>query len=165
MQDRSGRWLSVRIRPYKGIDNRLDGAVLSVIDIDATKRHQAFVEHSRDYFRAIVDAVDQPLLVLDERGRVRSANRRFYEKYGMTAAETEGRDLSWIAEGRWDPATLIGIVNDASKAGQPVERILERPTPQGPGRTKFTANRLPLSDAHTGILIAIEDLGHGQKPA
>src|SRR5262249_52803361 len=77
VQDKAGRWLSLRVRPYKGIDNRLDGAVLSVIDIDATKRHQAFVEDSRDHFRAIVNAIRRPLLVVDARGRIRTANRQF----------------------------------------------------------------------------------------
>ena len=48
VQDKSDRWLSLRIRPYKGVDNRLDGAVISVIDIDATKRHQSAGGNSGD---------------------------------------------------------------------------------------------------------------------
>ncbi|HEX7780934.1 MAG TPA: PAS domain-containing protein, partial [Vicinamibacterales bacterium] len=43
MKDKAGRWQTVRVRPYKGLDNRLDGAVIAVIDIDATKRYQAHV--------------------------------------------------------------------------------------------------------------------------
>ena len=41
LQDRAGRWQALRIRPYKGVDNRLDGAVLAVIDIDVAKRFEA----------------------------------------------------------------------------------------------------------------------------
>ena len=40
VRDRQGRWHSLRVRPYKGVDNRLDGAVVAVIDIDAVKRYQ-----------------------------------------------------------------------------------------------------------------------------
>jgi two-component system CheB/CheR fusion protein len=40
IQDRKGRWQSIRVRPYKGVDNRLDGAVIAVIDIDAAKRFE-----------------------------------------------------------------------------------------------------------------------------
>ena len=43
IQDRAGRWQAVRVRPYKGVDNRLDGAVIAVIDIDVAKRYEAVV--------------------------------------------------------------------------------------------------------------------------
>jgi two-component system CheB/CheR fusion protein len=33
-QDRGGRWQSVRIRPYKTTDNKIDGAVLVVVAVD-----------------------------------------------------------------------------------------------------------------------------------
>jgi two-component system, chemotaxis family, CheB/CheR fusion protein len=46
LQDRTGRWLSLRVRPYKGADNRLDGAVIAVIDIDAVKQYEAQMERS-----------------------------------------------------------------------------------------------------------------------
>lgn len=45
--DRTGRWQSLRIRPYKGVDNRLDGAVVAVIDIDAAKRYEAHVARAK----------------------------------------------------------------------------------------------------------------------
>ena len=41
VRDNSGRWQSLRVRPYKGVDNRLDGAVVAVIDIDTIKRYEA----------------------------------------------------------------------------------------------------------------------------
>jgi two-component system CheB/CheR fusion protein len=47
VRDREGRWQSLRVRPYKGVDNRLDGAVVAVIDIDAIKRYEAHVASAR----------------------------------------------------------------------------------------------------------------------
>src|SRR5262245_52837958 len=38
VRDRQGNWYSLRIRPYKNVDNRIDGAVLSLFDISATRR-------------------------------------------------------------------------------------------------------------------------------
>jgi two-component system CheB/CheR fusion protein len=35
--DAEGHWWSVRIRPYKTTDNRIDGAVIAMVDIDAAK--------------------------------------------------------------------------------------------------------------------------------
>src|SRR4029434_4294611 len=40
-QDAEGRWYSVRVRPYKTLDNKIDGAVIALVDIDALKRSEA----------------------------------------------------------------------------------------------------------------------------
>ena len=37
VQDRDNHWWSVRIRPYKTTDHKIDGAVIAVVDIDAIK--------------------------------------------------------------------------------------------------------------------------------
>ena len=39
VQDRDGRWYRLQIRPYKTTDNKIDGAILSLVDIDALKHH------------------------------------------------------------------------------------------------------------------------------
>ncbi|WP_052672369.1 chemotaxis protein CheB [Aliterella atlantica] len=38
IQDRDGHWYDLRIRPYRTIDNKIDGAVLVLVDIDDLKR-------------------------------------------------------------------------------------------------------------------------------
>ena len=40
VRDAQGSWYSLRIRPYKNIENRIDGAVLALFDIDPSKRHE-----------------------------------------------------------------------------------------------------------------------------
>ncbi len=52
VQDRSGHWYSLRIRPYRTIDNRIDGVVISLIDIDSLKRNAKLIEAARDYAKA-----------------------------------------------------------------------------------------------------------------
>jgi two-component system CheB/CheR fusion protein len=37
MQDRGGRWWSVRIRPYKTTDQKIDGAVIAFVDVETQK--------------------------------------------------------------------------------------------------------------------------------
>jgi two-component system CheB/CheR fusion protein len=46
VQDRKGCWYRMQIRPYKGIDNKIDGATLSLVDIDALKHHLAEAERA-----------------------------------------------------------------------------------------------------------------------
>ena len=38
VQDREGRWYSMRIRPYRTTDNKIDGAVILLVDIDRIRR-------------------------------------------------------------------------------------------------------------------------------
>jgi two-component system, chemotaxis family, CheB/CheR fusion protein len=38
VQDRKGHWYALRIRPYRTLDDRIDGAVLVLINIDDLKR-------------------------------------------------------------------------------------------------------------------------------
>jgi len=48
VQDRSGHWYRIEIRPYKTTDNKIDGCVLSLVDIDALKRIAQMAERARD---------------------------------------------------------------------------------------------------------------------
>ncbi|HJS90768.1 MAG TPA: ATP-binding protein [Steroidobacteraceae bacterium] len=44
VQDPSGRWYQLRIRPYRTLDNRIDGAVILLFDIDSLKQSQRALE-------------------------------------------------------------------------------------------------------------------------
>jgi two-component system, chemotaxis family, CheB/CheR fusion protein len=53
VQSFNGNWLRVHIRPYKTIENKLDGAIISLTDIDEIKKREektaeAFVRSDRD---------------------------------------------------------------------------------------------------------------------
>ncbi|MEO8033446.1 MAG: PAS domain-containing protein, partial [Acidobacteriota bacterium] len=41
VQDRTGRWFSLRIRPYRTMESKIEGAVIVLIDIDELKRGEA----------------------------------------------------------------------------------------------------------------------------
>jgi two-component system CheB/CheR fusion protein len=41
VKDRTGRWFSLRIRPYVTLDNKIDGASIVLVDVDAVRRQPA----------------------------------------------------------------------------------------------------------------------------
>ena len=45
--DKEGRDYSLRVRPYRTIDNKIDGAVLTLVDIDGTKKGDASKSENR----------------------------------------------------------------------------------------------------------------------
>src|SRR5437899_3895951 len=72
----------------------------------ATKLEQALLlqeklREMRDYAEAIIEAVP-PLLVLDERLRVQTANDSFCKTFKISARETLGRRVYELGNGQWD---------------------------------------------------------------
>jgi len=49
MQDNDGYWWSVAIRPYRTLDHRIEGAVLTFADVNSLKHSLQVVEESRDF--------------------------------------------------------------------------------------------------------------------
>src|SRR5208337_63544 len=83
-QDERGLWYSVRARPYRTLDNKIDGVLLLLVDIDALKRGEQKLKIARDYAEAILRTSRGPLLVLRADLRVDTANDAFYKAFKTT---------------------------------------------------------------------------------
>jgi two-component system CheB/CheR fusion protein len=64
VQDRDGRWYRLQIRPYKTTDNRIDGAILSLVDIHAMSVAVGEAQQARRDAERANRAKDQFLAVL-----------------------------------------------------------------------------------------------------
>jgi two-component system CheB/CheR fusion protein len=155
VQDRAGHWYSLRIRPYKGVDNRLDGAVVTAIAIDDARRFQRQVDRSQDYFKKIVETVSQPLVVLDDDLRVRTANASFYDTFRLARGHTEGVSIYDIGNGRWDIPELRTALA-AAAAGESVPRLLLDHDTSGSKQVVVNARGFELDDAKRLVLVAME---------
>ena len=83
--------------PYRGPENTIDGAIATLIDIDDLKREREFDEY-------VVQTVREPLVVLDAKLQVRTANDAFYRIFQLQKRqETEsGRRFYELGSGQWD---------------------------------------------------------------
>jgi len=99
VRDRDGRWQSMRVRPYTTTDNQIDGAVITLADINALKTN---VEHAE----TIVDNVPVPLVLLDAELRVTWASRSFYETFQLSPEETHDHFVYELGKGRWSLPAL-----------------------------------------------------------
>ncbi len=102
VQDKAGHWYSMRIRPYKTSDNRIEGAVMVLVDIDAFKGSLEELKESRDYAESIIETIWEPLVVLDDQLRVKTANRSFYNTFRVAPEETKGSSIFDLGRGQWD---------------------------------------------------------------
>ena len=80
--DRDGRWQRLQIRPYQTADKRIDGAVVSLVDIDALKSALTEVGRARDFAAATLETVPLPVVVLDEALRARRRTTRSTRRSG-----------------------------------------------------------------------------------
>lgn len=67
VQDRQGRWHWLRIRPDRMVDDKIDGAVLKVMDPDDAKRSAALIEPAHDCATAIAETLRDPERRLHEK--------------------------------------------------------------------------------------------------
>jgi two-component system CheB/CheR fusion protein len=98
VQDRQGHWYALRIRPYKNLANKIDGAVVALFDIDASKRFEESVRKAADFAEGVLQASRHPMAVLDPDLRVRSVNRAFIAVFG-DGQEVRGRALNDVLHG------------------------------------------------------------------
>src|SRR5262249_10057470 len=106
VQDQQGRTFSLTIRPYKNVDNRIDGAVLALFDIDEVRRHEQEAHEAREFAEWVLTAAPVPLIVMDPELRIRSVNPAFCEKFQIEASQIEGRPFPEIGDGVWNMPEL-----------------------------------------------------------
>src|SRR5262249_8157101 len=99
VQDRQARGYSLRIRPYKNIDNKIDGGVVALFDIDAPKRSEESVRRAVEFAEGVLQASGQPMAVLENDLKVRFANDAFVRAFGTSVEEARGRSIDEVAKG------------------------------------------------------------------
>jgi PAS domain S-box-containing protein len=160
-RDRDGRWYALRLHPYRTADNRIDGAVLVLVDVDELKSAQENIRDARDYAEAIVETVRNPLLILDKELRVRSANACFYEMFNVTPAMTEGQFIYNLGNRQWDIPELRHLLEDVLPHRTLINDFEVRHNFEKIGRKTMilTAHRIVHDSQKTElILLAIEDV-------
>jgi len=85
----AGEWYLLRIRPYRTLENVIEGAVITFTEISKLKKAQAALRDSEAMRRLAVvvrDARDA-ILVQDMTGRILAWNPRAEKMYGWTESE------------------------------------------------------------------------------
>lgn len=160
IQDEEGHWYDLRIRPYRTLDNKIDGAVIVLVEIDALKRSMEQLTAARDYAEAIVETVREPLLVINLDLQAIAANRSFYETFQVTSSETEQRSIFDLGNRQWDNPQLRllleeQLANNIQIQDFEVEFNFEQ---IGQKTMLLNARKMPQVGEEELILLAIEDI-------
>jgi two-component system CheB/CheR fusion protein len=160
VQDQAGRWYDLRIRPYRTLDNRIDGAVVVVVNIDSLKRSAEQLRQARDYADAIVQTLREALLVLDHDLRVVTANRQFYQTFQVSPTDTEGRLIFELGNGQWDIPQLQSLLYDLLPQDLQVNDFEVTHTFEtiGPQTMRLNARKMTQVNGNDLVLLAIETI-------
>jgi two-component system CheB/CheR fusion protein len=153
VRGRGGAWYSLRLRPYKSIDNKIDGAVLTLVDVDTAKKAHLEVTIARDLAEAIVEVLDHPLVVLDPSLKVQSANSAFRREAALGPAELRGRPLFELVAKRWQPGALEQRLGQVLLDERPIEGIVIEERPPSRRRWRVDGRRVQGLPGGEGLIL------------
>jgi two-component system, chemotaxis family, CheB/CheR fusion protein len=157
VQDTQGHWFLAQLRPYRTLDERIDGVVLSFVDISDLKETEAALRVEKAYSQKIVDTVREGLLVLEPDLTVEFANESFYEMFDSVEQGTVGSYIYDLGNGQWDIAELRTLLEEILPEQKVFSGYRVAHTFQDMGHRVLLLNARRL-DHMERILLAIEDI-------
>jgi PAS domain S-box-containing protein len=113
-----GRHYARKVLPYRTVDNRIDGVVITFHDVTDRKRAASELDEARHYAQSIVKTMYEPLIVLNSDLTVRSANPAFYRNFQVNEAETIGRLIYDLGNGQWNIPSLREALEEVLPASK-----------------------------------------------
>lgn len=100
------RWFLVRIARHSGTSTPVLGAVLTFTNITAFRASVGQAIYEREYTKTILNTMIEPLVVLDDRLQIQTANRAFYDWFGVLRERTQGVALADLGDDQWKASGL-----------------------------------------------------------
>jgi PAS domain S-box-containing protein len=98
-------WFLVRMSPSGRQDRNVTGIVMAFTDVTALRTSIDHAVHEREFTKAILNTVRDPLVVLTADQRIQSGNRAFYTMFGVSRDEVQGVPLLGL-DGAFEAAGL-----------------------------------------------------------
>jgi PAS domain S-box-containing protein len=160
VQDGAGSWFSLRIGPCRASNQNISGAVLTLTNVTALRAGLEQAIDEREYTKAIINTVIDPLVVLDADFRIQVANQAFFAMFQVSREVTHQARLQDLMEHSWDSLRLQALLSGTRRDG-PIESIeIEHKLPTVGRRTLLlNARQLSRVGQRTPmVLVAIQDI-------
>ncbi len=102
VQDEAGRWYLTRVLPYRSSEDRIAGVVVTFVDITRRREAEEEVLRAKDNLERIIEALPEPLLVLDADLKVSYFNAAFKEQLTDRTDQLRGLPIYKIDNGEWN---------------------------------------------------------------
>ncbi len=153
------RHFLLRVAPYGRGIGELAGAVLMFTNVTAFRASLDQAVYEREYTKAILNTVSNPLVVLDSALRVQSANRAFYAAFGASREQTQGVPLRDLGDDDWKASALWPSLRAILADDRDFEQIeITRGFPAlGPRTVLLDARRISRA-GDAAIVVAFHDI-------
>jgi two-component system, chemotaxis family, CheB/CheR fusion protein len=166
VQTKDGEWRLVRIHPYRTTENVIDGLVVTFVDITRLKTLEQAAQNARADAESIVATVREPLLVLDEKLRVVSANPAFHRVFKTSARDVDHQLIYQIGGGQWNIPALRQLLEEVLPRDSAFENFRVEHDFPGLGHKVLLLNarRLTQKTGAAGkILLVFEEIISGSS--
>jgi two-component system CheB/CheR fusion protein len=97
VRTRDGRWYLMRVVPYRTSEDRIDGVVLTFVDITTHRRTEEQLRRSEGHLSLIMDSVtDSAIFTVDAKGRINSWNPGAARVFGFEEQEALGQSMTML---------------------------------------------------------------------
>jgi two-component system CheB/CheR fusion protein len=97
----------IRIAPFTRSDGQFSGIVLTFTNVTAFRASIDQAIYEREYTKAVLNSVPDPLVVLDADLQVQTANRAFYSMFSVSREKIHRAPLTTLCNGALNVAPLV----------------------------------------------------------
>jgi two-component system CheB/CheR fusion protein len=133
-------------------------------DITDRKKAEEAIRNVLAYTESIVDTIREPLVILDEHQRLKTANLAFYKTFKIPIEDTKDRSIYEIGNGQWNIPRLKELLWKINSMNTKFHDFEVEQEFANIGRKVMLLNACRLKLAGTDmILLAIEDITERKK--
>ena len=110
----------MRIRPYRSTEDRIDGVVITFIDIDSRKKSEEALRASEQRLRKMVSVEGVGVLIFDEAGTLIDCNEAYLKMSGFSKQDVASRALTWQA---LTPPEYVGLTEEQLRKLEETGRV------------------------------------------
>jgi PAS domain S-box-containing protein len=155
----AGRYFALHVAPCKGPDHQLNGAVITCNNVTAFRASVEQAIHEREYTKVLLNTVMVALVVLDSELRVQTANRAFYDLFGVSRETANGKPFLDPADQDPQLLSLCAALSATASNDTAFESFeFEREVTAAGCRTLLVDARRLSHDSNPTLLLAIQDV-------
>lgn len=115
VRTKANEWYTVRIMPYRTLDNFISGAVLTFANITNYKQMEYKLKALQKYSASVVNVMHQPALQLDKDYNIVTVNDEFMKAFGSLNGDISGVSFEKFAQDHWRLTNLQLSANGETK--------------------------------------------------
>jgi two-component system CheB/CheR fusion protein len=148
----------MRIRPYRTTENKIDGLVVLLVDIDQQHRSQQKILDARDFAASVVESVPFPIVVLNPDCTISKVNTAFRDLAQMQATDLENRSLPDVVNILWGIDDIRDKLESLLNSPPGTSLEFEHESTTARRNTLIIRAHAPATDGNRVLSLMVEDV-------